>query len=425
MGNMASEPRKDDDASGGAQTTDVVIAGASFAGLAMAAALLQQFDGALRLTIVDRAKDPATVPDDGRAFAIWAGSRAVLDALGAWPAIAPAAQAVSAIEISDSARDDAVRPARLCYDGVTSDNRTVAHVVPTHVLHGALYDCVRNHPAITWRMATSVEDVSGSTAGASVSLSDGTAIRCRLAIAADGRASVLRARAGIDTVDWGYAQTGIVTTVAFEDPHNGVAVQHFMPGGPFAILPLAKNRACITWSLAAAEADRVLALDDAGFADELDARMAGRFGPFTHVGPKRSWPLSLSLPRALFADRVVLIGDAAHGVHPIAGQGANLAFRDVAALSDVLRDAAMIGLDIGSAAVLQRYERWRRFDSTMSAGMYDGLNRLFAIDSTVVRAGRGAALGLLDRIPAIKTWIMDEAAGLNGKLPTLMRGAAV
>lgn len=401
---------------------DIAISGASFAGLALAAALSQAFNGDVRLAVIDPALDVGKLPDDGRAFAIWAGSRKALQALGAWSEIAPHAQQISAIEISDSALDDGVRPTLIHYDGLTSGGDAVAHMVPTHVLHRALYACVASDPSITWCTPASVKSVAFNTPGATVALSDGRELSARLVVAADGRASLVRDAAGIDTVGWDYDQIGIVTTVACELPHNGVAVQHFLPGGPFAILPLKDNRACITWSATRDEAERILARDEAGFVAELDRRIAGCFGNIQHVGPKRSWPLTLKLPRSLFAQRAVLIGDAAHGVHPVAGQGANLALRDVAALTDVIMDAAHIGLDIGDGNVLERYQRWRRFDSTMSAGLYDGLNRLFSIDNTLLRAGRGAALGVLDQLPQMKRWIMDEASGLNGELPRLMRG---
>jgi 2-octaprenyl-6-methoxyphenol hydroxylase len=213
--------------------------------------------------------------------------------------------------------------------------------------------------------------------------------------------------------------------VKFEEPHNGVAIQHFLPGGPFAILPLTANRACITWSAGKEEAARMAALDDVGFLSELDLRIGGRFGAIALDGPRQSWPLDLRLPRRLISPRFALVGDAAHGVHPIAGQGVNLAFRDAAAMVEVLADAGRIGLDLGNGTHLERYQRWRRFDSTMSASLYDGLNRAFSADSMVLRAGRGAALGVLDRIPSLKDMIISEAAGVTGDLPKLARGEAV
>ena len=231
-----------------------------------------------------------------------------------------------------------------------------------------------------------------------------------------------RAPFGIKSVRWGYDQTGIVTIVAHERPHGGRAVQHFLPAGPFAILPLTGNRSCITWSEDAGEAARILALDDAAFLDEVDLRFGGRLGGIQLAGPRQSWPLELHLARSYAAPRLAVIGDAAHSVHPIAGQGLNLGLRDSAALVEVIADAARLGLDIGSAAVLERYEQWRRFDSTVSAIAFDGLNRLFSSDNAMLRAARDAGLGLVDRSPVLKQAFVKEASGLSGELPKLLRG---
>jgi 2-octaprenyl-6-methoxyphenol hydroxylase len=298
-------------------------------------------------------------------------------------------------------------------------------MVPAAALGSALFRSVNAEPGISWIGPSEVEGLAISEATVEVGLRDGRRITAALCVAADGRNSRLREAAGIDTVGWAYDQTGIVTTVRFGEPHGGVAIQHFLPGGPFAILPLQDNRACITWSADAGEATRVMALDDDGFLAELDKRIAGRFGSIELAGPRQSWPLDVKLPRRLIARRFALIGDAAHGVHPVAGQGVNLALRDAAALAEVLADAARLGLDLGDGTHLERYQHWRRFDSMMSATLYDGLNRLFGVDNTVLRAGRGAALGVLDRVPMMKRVIVEEAAGLTGDLPKLARGCRV
>lgn len=405
---------------------DVAISGASFAGLALARGLTQALGPGVRIAMIDRAASfNGPGGNDGRAFAIWAGSKAVLDTLGVWADVAPAAEAMTAIEVSDSALDDGVRQTRLTYDAQTADGAPVAYMVPAGVLHQALYASIANEPNITWVAPVEATGVELGDFDARVALSDGHALTASLCVAAEGRTSRLRDAAGIKTIGWGYAQRGIVATVAFERPHGGVAIQHFLPGGPFAILPLRDNRACITWSASDDEAARVLGLDEHGFLDELDRRIGGRFGPMTLVGARQSWPLDVKIARALTAKRFVLIGDAAHGVHPIAGQGVNLAFRDVAALVEVLTDAARIGLDIGAGPALERYARWRRFDSTSSAAAYDGLNRLFGVDSALLRAVRGAGLSLVDQVPQLKQLIMTEAAGLSGDLPKLVRGVHV
>lgn len=403
---------------------DIVIVGASFAGLALARGLNRALGPELQIALVDRAAAPDERRPDNRAFAIWAGARRALEALGAWEALAPAAQPMTTIEITDSALGDAVRPSRLTYDAVGDDGEPAAHMVPASQLHRALYETLAGVPGITWLVPQDVTGYGVTADGATLDLG-GRSIRAALCVAADGRNSRLRDWAGIKTVGWRYDQAGVVTAVKFSGSHHGTAIQHFLPGGPFAVLPLRDDRACITWSAAASDAARLAALSDAEFLAELDRRVGGRFGAIGLDGPRQIWPLDLRLPRSLIAERLALVGDAAHGVHPIAGQGVNLALRDAAALVEVIADAARIGVDIGSGVHLERYQRWRRFDATMSASLYDGLNRFFSIDGTLLRAGRGAALALLDRIPEAKRIILSEAAGLTGELPKLMRGEAV
>lgn len=339
---------------------------------------------------------------------------------------------MTAIEISDSALDDGVRQTRLTYDALTSGGKPACYVVPSCVLYNALAGSVlgsgsgqESRSNITWFAPAEAVAIRKREALVEVELRDGRILVTSLAVAAEGRSSKLRDAAGIKTLSRDYDQAGIVATVAFEYPHDGVAIQHFLPGGPFAILPLKDNKACITWSAARSEAQRVIALDDLSFLAELDKRIGGRFGAITLAGPRRSWPLGLKLARELHAERFVVIGDAAHGVHPIAGQGVNLALRDCAALIECVTDAARLGFDPGHGPALERYARWRRFDSAMSASIYDGLNRAFGIDNSVLRAGRGAALGILDSLPALKTLIMDEAAGLSGDVPKMLKGERV
>lgn len=403
---------------------DVVISGASFAGLALARALQQTFDGTLRIALIDKAAAPA-VAHDARAFAIWAGGKNVLDALGAWRALEASAEPMTAIEISDSALDDGLRPSLLTYSAITASGDIAGYIVPAKALHEALYASLGADPNITWIAPAEATGLSLDTGVISARMADGQTISSSLLVAAEGRASPLREAAGIKTTGWDYGQRGIVATVQFSESHFGVAVQHFLPGGPFAILPLRDNRACITWSSADEEARQVLALDKAAFLAELDKRIGGRFGSITLVEGPQSWPLNLKIARSYKAPRFALIGDAAHGVHPIAGNGVNLALRDVAALAECLADAARLGLDLGDNEALERYERWRRFDTTMSAAAYDGLNRLFSTDSVVLRAVRGAGLSAVDRMGVIKNLIVEEAAGLTGDTPKLVRGELV
>ena len=215
-----------------------------------------------------------------------------------------------------------------------------------------------------------------------------------------------------------------MTNVAHERPHNGVATQHFLPAGPFAILPLPGNRSCITWTEDAEAARTILALDDGAFLAEVDRRFGGRLGGLRLAGGRRSWPLAMHLARSYTRPRFALIGDAAHGVHPIAGQGLNIALRDVAALAECVADAARAGFDPGDTTALERYERWRRFDATLSTATFDALNRLFSSDIALLRSTRELGLGIVDRLPALKRLLVTEAAGLTGELPRLLRGQA-
>jgi 2-octaprenyl-6-methoxyphenol hydroxylase len=258
----------------------------------------------------------------------------------------------------------------------------------------------------------------------SVRFGDG-AVAAGLLIAADGARSRLRELAGIATFGWSYGQSAIAATVAHERDHGGRAEEHFLPAGPFAILPLKGRRSSIVWTEQEAAAARIVALPDELFRDELERRFGLHLGDIAPVGPRRAYPLGLTVARAFVADRLALVGDAAHVIHPIAGQGLNLGLRDVAALAETIVDAARLGLDFGAGTVLERYQRWRRFD-TMAMGIAtDGLNRLFSNRSDALRLVRDVGLGLVDRLPALKRLFIREAAGLVGDVPKLLRGEAL
>lgn len=409
------------------ERVDVAVVGGSYAGLALAIALSQASEGALKIAVFDRGDfgRSGTPLHDNRATAIAAGSRRLLVAIGVWPDLAPHAQPVTAIDITDSALDDVIRPTRLSYDNTLVDGTPGTVIIENARLIAALQAAVRRAPGVELIAAAAVTGLEITSGSASLTLDNGTMRTASLIIAADGARSSIRDMAGIKTVGWRYEQTGIVTTVLLDTPHEGRAVQHFLPAGPFAILPLTGNRACITWTEGADEARRILALDDAALLAETARRFGYRLGEITlavTAGPTRqSWPLDMHLARALIVNRVALIGDAAHSVHPIAGQGLNLGLRDVAALAEVLIDGARLGLDIGQTTVLERYQSWRRLDSAMSAATFDGLNRLFSNDATVLRSLRGAGLGLVERLPVLKQFFVNEAAGLTGDLPKLLR----
>jgi len=265
----------------------------------------------------------------------------------------------------------------------------------------------------------------GSTQRIDVEFADGGRVAARLLVAADGARSSIRERAGIAVHGWDYGQSAIVTNVGHERDHGGRAIEHFLPAGPFAILPLNGRRSSIVWTEATAEAKRIVALPDDAFHAELEQRFKLHLGEITTVGARRVHPLGFFVARSFIAERIALIGDAAHLIHPIAGQGLNMGLKDVAALAEVIVDAARLGLDPGAATVLERYQRWRRFD-TMTMGLAtDGLNRLFSNRSAVLRVVRDVGLGMVDRVPNLKRLFMREAAGLVGEVPKLLRGKAL
>ncbi len=409
-----------------AQRFDIVISGGSFAGLAFARALASALGDDIRIAIVDRTPRKENTAPDARAFALSAGARRMLNTLGIWQDIATSAQPVTEIEITDSSLDAGIRPVLLKYDNRlgeegAADAEPASYIVPATDLEAALYRSVADAPNVSFIVPAEIENFTDTGSDVAITLRNGDKVHAALLVGAEGRRSPSRDEAGIKTVGWRYGQTAIVTTIAHERPHNARAIQHFLPSGPFAILPLPGNRSCLTWTEDAGEAVRILALDEAGFLAEVDTRVAGRLGSIEVVGPRQSWPLEMHLARAYVAPRFAILGDAAHGVHPIAGQGVNLAFRDVAALSEIVVDTMRLGLDPGNLESLGRYERWRRFDSALSAAAFDGLNRLFSNDQMLVRAARDFGLGLVDRLPGLKRRFVSEAAGLTGDLPRLFK----
>jgi 2-octaprenyl-6-methoxyphenol hydroxylase len=258
--------------------------------------------------------------------------------------------------------------------------------------------------------------------GAAVTLADGAVLTARLLVGADGRQSGTAARAGIRRTGWDYGQTAMVCAIAHDRPHNGVAHQFFMPPGPLAILPLTGNRSSIVWSETAANAAAFNALPDDAYLAMLRPRFGDFLGQITLAGARYTYPLNLTLANSFVAARLALVGDAAHGLHPIAGQGLNAGLRDVAALADVLETARTRGEDIGAADVLARYQRWRRFDTATLALTTDLTNRLFSNDNPLLRAVRNIGMGAINAAAPLRRTLQREAAGLRGDLPRLMRG---
>jgi 2-octaprenyl-6-methoxyphenol hydroxylase len=401
------------------QRCDVVIGGAGFAGLALAIALRQGLGPSFSVTVADPGLGRAA--SDPRATAIVAAARRLFETIGVWDKIE--AQPILDMVVTDSRLTDAVRPTFLTFDSEVEAGEPFAHMVENGPLLEALMQKAEQE-GVTLRSAA-VAGFETSPNRVAVQLAEGDPLDARLLVAADGAHSTIRERAGIASHGWTYGQSAIVTTVAHERDHNGRAEEHFLPAGPFAILPLTGRRSSIVWTEETHEAKRIVALSDEGFHAELERRFGLHLGEIEAVGPRRVHPLGLSVARAFIADRIALVGDAAHVIHPIAGQGLNMGLKDVAALAEVIVDAARLGLDAGSLAVLERYQRWRRFD-TMAMGIAtDGLNRMFSNHSAVLRLARDVGLGLVDRLPALKHFFIREAAGLVGEVPKLLRGEAL
>jgi 2-octaprenyl-6-methoxyphenol hydroxylase len=405
---------------------DIIIGGGGFIGLTLARAFSVAAPGMFRVAVVDPAPpERLRAPNnDGRAMTISAASRRMLETLGVWPAIAEDAQPVNRIEITDTPLDSPVRLPVLQFDTADTADGPAAHVVENAVLMRALAAAVTESDTALIAPER-IEGVETGGSGVAVRLGSGRQVTARLLIAADGRRSRLRRMAGIKAITWDYPQTGIVATVEHEHPHDGRAVQHFLPAGPFATLPMTGKRSSLVWTERPEDAEWMLTLDEQRLNSEITRRFGAQLGEVRVISPLQTFPLSLSMAREFVKPGVGLIGDAAHGLHWLAGQGLNHGLRDVAALTEVLVEARRIGEDIGQLNVLRRYERWRRFDSSMSAAGMDALNRLFANDSRTLRMIRTLGLGLVDRLAPLKRAFVAEAAGTTGELPRLMRGERV
>ncbi|MEI4485239.1 UbiH/UbiF/VisC/COQ6 family ubiquinone biosynthesis hydroxylase [Frigidibacter sp. MR17.14] len=404
---------------------DVLIVGGGLNGPALALALAQ---AGITSAVIDArpARARAEAGFDGRAYALALASVRLLAAIGIWPALADKAQPMLAVEAADARPGEAPAPFGLQFLSAEIEEGPLGQMVEDRHLYAAFLNAMAAAPAILHLPGATVTAQAIGPASATVTLADGRALTGRMIVGADGRASGTAQRAGITRTGWGYGQTALVAAIAHEHPHGGVARQVFLPGGPLAILPLTGNRSSIVWSETDANAARIAALDDAGFLEVLRPRFGTGLGEISLAGPRFNYPLGLTLADSYVADRLALVGDAAHGVHPIAGQGLNLGLRDVAALAETLADAHRRGEDIGAGNVLDRYQGWRRFDATTLALGMDGVNRLFATDNPLVRATRDLGMGLVQSIPALRRTFMRQAAGLapspGTRLPRLMDG---
>jgi 2-octaprenyl-6-methoxyphenol hydroxylase len=399
---------------------DILVAGGGYVGLSVAVSIKQAAPH-LRIVVVDAGAGDGW-KKDGRASAIAAAASRMLTVLGVWEEILPKAQPINRMIITDSKTSDPVRPVFLTFDGNVTEGEPFAHMVPNSALVGAL---IARAEAIGIELINSstVDDFKTLPGSVSATLSDGTIQSARLLVACDGVNSKLRDIAGIKTVHFDYGQSGIVTTVEHERPHEGVAEEHFLPAGPFAILPLRDNRSSLVWTERTQDADHLVASDDMVFEEELERRFGHKLGTLKVVSGRRAFPLGLTMARAFVADRFALAGDSAHGIHPISGQGLNLGFKDVAALAETIVDADRLGLDIGSLNVLERYQSWRRFDTFRMGVTTDVLNRLFSNDITPIRIARDFGLGLVERMPRLKSFFIGQAAGVARKQdPKLLQG---
>jgi 2-octaprenyl-6-methoxyphenol hydroxylase len=383
---------------------DVAIAGGGPTGLALALALRRALGAGVALAVFDPAFARAAAPET-RASMIAADGRALLESVGAWPEqVFP----VAGLRITDSRLDDVLRPTYLELGEPTRDGAPFAHMVFDGDLRAGLRAAADE--AKISLVCDAVTAHAAAPGGLELTLGSGAKARTALLVAADGAGSPTRAREKIAVHQFAYDQTALVATLDHEVPHGGVAVQHFLPGGPFAMLPLSGSRSSLVWSERRDTAKAMAALDDEAFAREVEKRAGPDFGRITLAGPRGTFPLSFLLARSFAGDRVALVGDAGHVVHPLAGQGFNIALRDVAALAEIIAGAARRGEDVGSPATLDAYERRRRFEAASLSAATDALYRLFSTETT--RGLRDVGMGLVDRAPGLKRRIVAAAAGL-------------
>jgi 2-octaprenyl-6-methoxyphenol hydroxylase len=402
---------------------DVIIGGGGLVGLSLAIALAK---GGLDVVVADPVPQSAALDAkfDGRVCALSYASVRMFQALGIWEHLKNDAQPINDILVTDAKLGSAPSPFSLHFDAAEAHADALGHIVENRHTRRGLFAVANTLANLRLVAPAALTNLKSDAAGITASLANGETIRARLAVAADGRESPMRELMGLSAISWSYAQWGIVATVAHEKPHNGVAYEHFLPSGPFAILPMTENRSSLVWTETETLAPRMMQLADADFDAEIARRFGAHLGKTKAAGPRWSYPLKFHLARGYVKPRFALAGDSAHGIHPIAGQGLNLGLKDAAALSEIVLDAARLGLDIGALDTLQRYERWRRFDSLVMSFAMDGLNRLFSNDVAPLRILRDVGLGLVDSIGPARRFFMRHAGGDVGKLPRLMKGEA-
>ncbi len=400
--------------------SDILIVGGGLNGPALALALAQ---ADLRVTVIDALSEKVrkNAAFDGRAYALALASVRLLRAIDIWDQVADQAQPMLEIKVSDGRAGEGPSPFFMHFDHAEIEEGPMGHMLEDRYLRRAFLAALAATPGITHISGETVTNQAIGPDGVSVSLASGKVLSGRLLVGSDGRSSGTAKRAGITRTGWGYGQTALVAALEHDLPHNGIAHQFFMPSGPLAILPLPGNVSSIVWSETDATAAEFSALSDTEFMDVLRPRFGDFLGDIRLRGKRFSYPLGLTIANSFVGDRLALIGDAAHGLHPLAGQGLNAGLRDVGALAQVLSEARQRGEDIAAADVLTRYQQWRRFDTATLAVATDLTNKLFSNDNPILRIGRDLGMGAINALPGVRRAFIREAAGLTGELPALMR----
>ncbi|WP_417250242.1 FAD-dependent monooxygenase [Celeribacter sp.] len=402
------------------QSSDLLIVGGGLNGPALA---LATANAGFRVTIIDALPRAARMSDafDGRGYALSVSSQRLLKGIGIWPAVAPHAQPILDVKITDGKPGEAPAPFMLEFDHAEIDEGPMGYMVEDRFLRRAFLDALNGHERIT-QVEGHVADQEVDAHGARVTLMDGRVLSGAVIVGCDGRASGTAKRAKIGRTGWGYGQTALVCAIAHKKPHHGCAHQYFLPSGPLAILPLPNNQSSIVWTEKDSVAADIQSFSDEEYLEVLRPRFGDFLGPISLAGKRFTYPLNITLANSFYAPRVALVGDAAHGMHPIAGQGLNAGLKDVGALAEVLTAARRRGEDIGREDVLARYQQWRRFDVASMALMTDSFNKLFSNDNPILRTVRDIGMGVVNSLPNVRREAIREAAGVNGDVPKLLRG---